>query len=145
MLLRECFEGKEPALGYTWFVEGKEGLFDALDTVNADQASLRPGSKSTTIAAHAFHVLYALEGSNALHGAPEPEGNWEDSWRQESVTGEEWSELKAAIHVEYASFMKWFRNHAEWDDEAVRAGAIATLPHMAFHLGAIRQLIRLCC
>ena len=143
MLLRECFEGKEPVNTYTWFVEGKEGLFDAFDSLTAGKASHRPGPDSATIAAHCYHLLYALRGSNTVHGAPEPAGSWSDSWLKTEATEAEWEELKAAIRTEYASFMQWFRNHSEWSDETTLCGALTTLPHMAFHLGAIRQLMRL--
>jgi hypothetical protein len=31
----------------------------------------------------------------------------------------------------------------DWQDESALGGVVAALPHMAFHLGAIRQLLRL--
>jgi hypothetical protein len=33
-LLHETFEGKPEGQDYTWFVEGREGIFDALDSVS---------------------------------------------------------------------------------------------------------------
>ena len=143
VLLRECFEGKEPGRNYTWFVQGKEGMFDAVESVDARRASVRPNNSAPSVAAHAYHVLYALRGANAMHGQPEPEGDWEGTWSKHEVSTAEWDELRTAIRTEYASFMRWFRNQTEWVEASMPTGALALLPHMAYHLGAIRQILYL--
>lgn len=118
-------------------------MFDAIESTDAARASYVPAQESASIAAHAYHVLYALRGANTLQGMPEPEGGWDSTWSRQAVDDGEWNELRASIRSEYSSFMRWFRNCDEWQDEAAVSGALAVLPHMAFHLGAIRQLLKL--
>lgn len=38
LLLRECFEGIPEGAESTWFVQGKEGIFDALNSLSAEEA-----------------------------------------------------------------------------------------------------------
>ena len=142
-LLRECFEGKPEGQNYTWFVEGKEGIFDALSSVSAERASIKPSERSSTIAAHGYHILYALRGANAYYGRPKPEGTWDDSWSKETATDQEWSDLMAAIQDEYLFLLVWFETADDWSDEQTVIGGLAQLPHMAFHLGALRQLLKI--
>lgn len=144
ILLRECFEGIRPGASGTWFVEKHEGLLDALHTISAEQASHRIDPGSPTIAAHAYHILYTLQGLTTFLGRPAPEGTWEDSWKKQSATSPEWAELGRAIEVEYRVFLNWLDGNPDWGDEPDnRTGGLAILPHMAYHLGAIRALMRL--
>ena len=95
-----------------------------------------------SIAAHAYHMLYALRGGNAGHGRPAPEGTWGDSWKKQEVTAHEWTELKANITAEYSEFLTWPEANTKWDNVRAQTGALAMLPHMAYHLGAIRQILK---
>ncbi len=142
-LFRECFEGRPEGQKYTWFVEGKEGIFDALESCGAESASIKLKPECASIAAHTFHIRYALRGANAYLGGPEQEGDWESSWAKQSVSEEEWNELKKDVRYQYEFFLNYFEQnpHIEEPDHAI--GFLAQLPHMAFHLGAIRQLLRL--
>lgn len=142
-LYRECFEGRPEGQNYTWFVERKEGIFDALASADAGRASAKPSDGCATIAAHAYHVLYALRLSNSEYGRPKPEGTWEDSWSKQTVTEEEWTELIGAIHDEYLFLLIWFENVDEWENEESVMEALSPLPHMAFHLGAMRQILKI--
>lgn len=143
-LFRECFEGIRAGASGTWFVEKHEGILDALRTVSAERASYRIDPDSPTLAAHAYHMLYALRGLTSFLGRPEPEGSWEDSWSKQSATEEEWAELGKAIEAEYRVFLNWLDGDPDWGDEPDnRTGGLAILPHMAYHLGAMRALMRL--
>jgi hypothetical protein len=141
-LFRECFEGRAEGNDYTWFVEGLEGIFDALDSTSAEKASVKPTAECASIAAHAYHIRYTLRGGNAHIGGPPIEGDWESSWSKQSVTPEEWEQLKADVRYEYAFFLRWFEANEDWSDPVVRTGVMAQLPHFAYHLGAIRQLMK---
>jgi hypothetical protein len=84
-----------------------------------------------------------LRGANAhIHGA-EPDGNWESSWSQQTVSVEEWAELGADVRREARVLLGWLEADPHWADENYLIGALAILPHMAFHLGAIRQLMKI--
>lgn len=141
-LLQECFEGRPEGQDYTWFVEGKKGILNGLEEIDAAQASIRPSDRCSSIAAHAYHILYALRGANAQRGGPEPEGTWEDSWKKQEATPEEWEQLKSDIRAEYQSLVEWFRTNQTWDQDGMIVGALAMVPHMSFHLGAIRQILK---
>ena len=141
-LFKECFQGVEPGMDYTWFVQGKEGIFDALDSVTAERASHRPSSNCATIAAHAFHMRYALHGANAQLGGPPQVGDWESSWDKQTVTAPEWDALRQDIRREYQFFFDAVES-AEIPSAEAGIGFVAQLPHMAFHLGAIRQIMKI--
>lgn len=143
VLLRECFEGMPEGQKGTWFVERREAIFDALDAVDAAQASRALGHGVSSVAAHALHVVYALQAAASQIGEPEPEGTWEDSWKKQSVTESEWAQTKDRIRGLYAKVLAWLETNDDWSDESTALGALAVLPHMAFHLGALRQLVRL--
>ncbi|MBX3117564.1 MAG: DinB family protein [Fimbriimonadaceae bacterium] len=141
-LLRECFEGVPQSQDYSWFIQRNEALFDSFDSVTAEQASTHPAPDCSTIAAHTYHILFAMRWANNLQGGPEPVGTWETSWDKQSVNEAEWKELVATVRSECNSFVAWFEKNEDWSDEDNLIGALNVLPHMAYHLGAIRQLMK---
>lgn len=142
LLFRECFEGRPPGNEYTWFVEGEEGIFDALESTGAETASIKPSLECASFAAHTFHIRYALRGANAYLGGPPQEGDWESSWAKQTVNEEEWAELKRDVRYQYDFFLNYFASPPQFPDEESITGFVAQLPHMAFHLGAIRQIMK---
>ncbi len=142
-LLGECFEGIPPGKSGTWFVEGKEGILNGLNEVDAARASIKPTERCSSIAAHAYHILYAMRWANSWHGGPEPEGSWNDSWKKQDVTSQEWEELKAEVKRQYEEYAAWYNANENWSKEDIVVGSLAIVPHMAFHLGAIQQLVRI--
>ena len=141
-LVKEAFFGIAPGKDGTWFVQGKEGIFDALATITAAQASAKPNPNSPTIAAHAFHVLFALQNGNSNVGRPSPEGTWESSWEKEGVTELEWATLADQIRDEYHFFFDFVSNNDDWTDVEAATGTLAQLAHMSYHLGAVRALMQ---
>lgn len=140
-LFREAFEGRPDDQPYTWFVQEKEGIFDALNSVDAEGASERPDHRSPTIAAHAYHLLYILRGANVFQGRPAPEGDWASTWAVQEVSPAEWRRLKERILEEYL-LLAPFLETAPTDVENGVIGLLAQLPHVAYHLGAMRALLR---
>ena len=143
VLFRECFEGIPEGASGTWFVQGKEGIFDALESVSARQASAKPVDGLSSIAGHVNHVLFALQLGNAHIGGTKPKGTWETSWDVQSVDETDWSNMKATIMLEYDFFMNWLATNDDWSYPDNVTGSLAQLPHMSYHLGAIRQLMKL--
>jgi hypothetical protein len=141
-LFRECFEGRPEGRDYTWFVEGREAILPTLDTLTGERASIKANAATASIAGHAYHILYTLRGANAQRGGPEPEGTWEDSWKKQDANPEEWDQLRLQIRNEYESFINWYETNEEWSADDMILGCLALLPHMAFHLGAIQQIVR---
>lgn len=142
-LVSEEFEGIPEGASGTWFVEGKEGIFDALETHNAAIASRRPSDECASIADHANHILFAMRGLNCeLTGSPAPEGTWTSSWAKQEMNPEEWVETVQGVRHEYGVFKGWLSEVKEWKSEDQVTAAMTFLAHMAFHLGAIRQILK---
>lgn len=139
-LLKECFEGIPAGQDFTWFVQGSEGIFDALDSLDSEAASTRHG-RVASVAAHANHILYSLKSANAWFGGEEPEGSWEDSWQVQTCERDSWNRIRTDIRSEYEKLLLAMQSNQDWGAEDMIIGVLSTLPHMAFHLGAIRQLI----
>jgi len=143
ILLREAFEGIPAGQNYTWFVQGKEGLFDALSSVTAEEASRTLAAGSASIAAHANHILYILRCANTQQGHPDPEGTWEDTWKVQEVSDSDWASLTERVRGEYESYLSWFAANQDWTGQTAFFEGLVPLPHVAYHLGAIRQLLKL--
>lgn len=141
-LLKECFEGIPAGASGTWFVEGKEGIFDALATVTPEKASVKPADGSPTIAAHVYHVLFALQNGNSNIGRPAPEGTWESSWERQTVDEAEWERLKSVVRDEYEFMMDFMALNEDWSNADMATGCLGQLAHMGYHLGAIRALMK---
>ncbi len=143
MLFREAFEAVPPGQNYTWFVQGKEGIFDALATVTAEQASRRHGPESNSIGAHLNHVRYFLFLFNADMSADKSvEADWEGSWSKQVFTDEEWKQLAVDLKGEYQKALAWLEGDEEWPGKDGVIGGMVPLPHAAYHLGAVRALMK---
>lgn len=143
VLLRECFEGIPQGAQGTWFVQGKEGIFDAVDGLSAARASASPGPGLSSVASHVNHMVYILQGANALNGGREPLGSWEDTWTRQEYSDADWHGLVSSLREEYDKLMPFFASYSDWTAEDSAVGALALLPHLAYHLGAVRQLLKL--
>ena len=137
-VLREGFEG--PAQRWSYFTDhGPEaGLLGTLDRLTAGEASVRYGG--TSIAAHAHHVGFGLEASAAwIAGDREPR-HWEESWTLQTVDDETWRDLRARLREGHQTVRTAILAFASAGTETMGV-AIATVAHVAFHLGAIRQKV----
>lgn len=139
-LLKETFEGPPAETGSAYLDKGA-GLFQTLDQLSAEaaSASARPGGP--TIAAHCEHVrFYCIALYEFMRGATD-KIDWEQSWLVRAVTPSEWDELKGSLRRAYTTVEEHLRSADAWGDEEVGDG-MAILVHTAYHLGAIRQLVR---
>jgi len=142
LLTREAFEGRAEGENYTWFVEDREALLPSMDELSAEQVSweLRPGV--ATIGAHFNHILFALRNVNGAIRGERPEGTWESSWERQTFSPGEWDDLKNNVKSEYEFFIRAFESNEDWPNMEHVIGGLGVLPHMAFHLGAIRQIMK---
>jgi hypothetical protein len=140
-LLTETFEGPPEDTGSA-YLDKKAGLFQTLEQVTAEVAStpVRPGSQ--TIAAHCEHVrFYVVVAFDFMRGNTE-RIDWSKSWLVHTVTAEEWEELKKGLKSAYTTVLDYLQSTEKWGDEEVGDG-MAIIVHTAYHLGSIRQLVRL--
>jgi hypothetical protein len=77
----------------------------------------------------------------AIGEKPWKTADWSASWRRASVTEEQWSELRRSFATEMRNWLAVIKEPREV--EAVElTGMIASIVHLAYHLGAIRQMNR---
>ncbi|RYG22530.1 hypothetical protein EON82_16795 [bacterium] len=142
-LLREAFYGRPEGKDSTWFVEGREAILPTLDEVDAMTASHSPASGVFTLAAHAYHLRYILHWCNTSEGDPRPEGDWESTWAKQVVTDEEWNDLRAEIKERFERAVGWLERDGQLEDEDADLMLLSVLPHVAYHLGAMRVILTL--
>lgn len=141
-VLDEILEGpRDPR--ETWVVSNKadSGVVGTLRTLTAEAAQ-RPGSGSTTVAAHAAHLEFSLALANrALRGEdPYAGADWVGSWRLDVVDEAGWQALVDGLALEAGRLQEALSGGVDADDPPALMGAIALVAHSAYHLGAIRQL-----
>lgn len=141
-LFKEAFEGRPEGQSHTWFVEGTEGMFDALDAVDSVRASKRASPECGTIYAHLNHARYALWLSNSYIRGEAPASDWEGSWAKQECSDEEWNQLGIDMRREFNDIVAFFETRPNWPEQDWLLGAMALLPHMAYHLGAVQQLMK---
>jgi len=132
---------------HTWVVsnEPASGLVGTLDTLSAEQASRAPTPDGRTAAAHAQHELFALDlARRRLEGedpAAATAADWDASWGTGTVTEPMWANLRAELRRAGAELHQTIEAKASWSDMDIK-GLAATLGHLTYHLGAVRQIAR---
>src|SRR3954469_19177002 len=119
---------------------GDPGLIGQLEAIDAAGASARPMPGKTTIAAHVDHVVYGLSLLNrwsAGEANPWADADWNASWQRGVVTADQWRKLRDSLRQQALMWQTVVAARADWDDIAA-AGALASVAHTAYHLGAIR-------
>ena len=123
---------------------GEPGFVDTLKSLSASTVSNPPGPGRKPIVSHANHVLFGWELVNrALHGDEHAFENvdWDAAWKLTHVNDSEWRELLARLEQTAEQVLEAAPQRTEWD-EIMLAGCFATAGHSAYHLGAIRQMLR---
>lgn len=146
-LFRETFEGVAEGNSGTWFVEGREGMFDAVEQATAQVASRQAGEGISTLAAHADHARYYLWISNqnlrSAAGEPTIFGDWKQSWEHQVVSEAKWQEIRLGLRSEFELFVVLLDELVSFRDQDQVTYLLANLAHAAFHLGAMRQILKL--
>jgi hypothetical protein len=122
---------------------GDRGLVDSLENVSAAAASA-PNAGGASIAAHADHLRYGLALLNRwAAGEVEPwkDADWTASWKKGVVTEGEWRTLRDDLRRETDAWVEALSvpREAKGRELGWVAGSVA---HLAYHLGAIRQIDR---
>jgi hypothetical protein len=139
-LLRELITGADAQTG--WVLNpGDPGLLRSLDRLSAEQASAVPPGGRSSVASHVAHVRYGLElltrataGENPYAGA-----DWMAAWHHTAVSDAEWERLRHDLREVAGQWQARFHTLIG-RGEAELTGVIASVAHVAYHLGAIRQL-----
>ena len=124
------------------FLDKGTSLFETLETVSAQEASIPVGGKCGSLAAQVAHVIFYIESFEryALQGDNSPR-DWGYIWRTvEKVTPEEWDGYKSKLNDAYLRMDKLFRENKLWNEDNI-GGALSIVVHTAYHLGEIRQAL----
>ena len=122
---------------------GDVGLLRSLDKVSARDASAMPPGGAASIAAHVDHLRYGLSLMNRWAGGDNPfdTADWSASWRKTAVSDAEWQQLKSDLATEARRWLDALR--APRDVGRIELnGIVGSIAHLAYHLGAIRQIDR---
>ncbi len=125
------------------FLDKGTSLFETLETISAEEASIPVGGKCATLAAQVKHVAFYLDVVDKSVRDPDfPSVDWDEIWRTtKEVNAEEWEALKMGLRESYDRIKTLIEDTPEWSGERVIAGAIGTIVHTAYHLGEIRQAL----
>jgi len=140
-LFSELVDGAVADGGAFILNSGDVGLLRSLDNISPTEAS-RSVNDGATIAAHAQHVRYGLslmnewatEGSNPFANA-----TWEEAWKTTVVDAAEWDEIRRGLRDEAHSWLRTLKSPRDVS-EVELTGMAASVAHLAYHLGAIRQI-----
>jgi hypothetical protein len=143
-ILAELIDGAPTPATRTYVLNRSDpGLLASLDRLSAAEASAQPGG-GPSVAAHVDHLRYGLSLLNAwAAGAlpPAEQMDWTASWRRAAVSDGEWRAVRDALRNEATAWTAAL--HAPREVSAIEAGWMAgSVAHVAYHLGAIRQLAR---
>jgi hypothetical protein len=121
---------------------GDVGLLRSLDKLSAAAAS-ESVHGGATIAAHVDHLRYGLSLMNQWSGGANPwdDADWTQSWRISRVSDAEWKALRADLGSEIRRWHAALQKPRDVDQTELN-GLIASVVHLAYHLGAIRQIDR---
>jgi len=137
-LMEETFESKHHGI----YLDSGTSLFETLETVSAQEASIPVGGKCASLAAQVAHVIFYIESFErfALQGDNSPR-DWGEVWRTvEKVTSAEWDEYKHKLNDAYLRMDKLFHENKLWNEDNI-GGALSIVVHTAYHLGEIRQAL----
>ena len=141
-LLTEIFEGPPGDEAYI-LNPGDPGLLRQLESLSAETASIRPSPSKPPLAAHVDHVHFGLDLLNRwLAGEENPwaGADWSACWKVQSVTEEQWRTLLSKLRQASVTWREHARKRQEWQPVEA-AGAISSVAHTAYHLGAIRVIL----
>ena len=120
---------------------GDVGLLASLGKLSAAEAS-RSTNDGATIAAHAQHLRYGLSLMNqwaAEGGDPFANAKWDEAWKLSSVDDATWAEIRRGLLGETERWSGVLTEPREVTTVEL-TGMIASVAHLAYHLGAIRQI-----
>src|SRR5688572_16841091 len=137
----ELMDGVPAAGGAFVLNSGDVGLLRSLDKLSAADAS-RSSNGGATIAAHAQHLRYGLSLMNrwaAEGGNPFADATWDAAWKISTVDEPSWKEIQSGLRAET---QRWQETLGVPRDvsEVELSGMISSVAHLAYHLGAIRQI-----
>lgn len=138
-LLKETFEGSA-AEGSAYLDRGV-GVLNTIEKVSADAASRSLGENGASIAAHLEHARFYLVALVEFMNGRTEKVNWDESWLVKKVNETEWKLLKENTRRDYETVIETFQTIENWNEDNI-GEAMAIVAHTAYHLGAMRQIMK---
>ena len=144
-LLIEAYEGPPDAKSPTWFNDNdpNAGIFGQINPLSAVEASTSAdgsGNPGTTVASHVEHLRWSLANVNkTLKGDPY-QSNWAESWKITKINVEEWDLLRGNLRSEVETVCAAIQKQEQLQGPFLN-GLLSLVPHAAYHLATIRQII----
>ena len=119
---------------------GDRGLLRSLERLSGAEASALTAT-GTSIAAHVAHVVYGLSLMNRWSQGENPftTADWTASWKKTRVSDAEWEGIRIQLRDEAARWLVVLRTAREVQRIEL-SGMIGSIAHLAYHMGAIRQI-----
>jgi hypothetical protein len=140
-LFSELIDGANHPKGAFILNSGDAGLLRSLDKLSAADAS-RSVNDGATIAAHAQHVRFGLSLMNRWAtegGNPFANAKWDEAWKISAVDSPAWDEIRGGLRDETHRWLQALGSPREVHPVEL-SGMIGSIAHLAYHLGAIRQI-----
>ena len=140
-LFSELVDGAGTPAGGFILNSGDAGLLKSLDRLSPEDAS-RSVNNGATIAAHAQHLRYGLSLMNrwAEHGGnPFADAKWDEPWKISTVDAAAWQEIRSGLRDEVHHWLEVLKSGKSATGVEL-TGMISSVAHLAYHLGAIRQI-----
>ena len=143
-LFKELTAGSPDLAAATYMLNrGDMGLLASLDMLSAEQASASHDGGGS-IAAHTDHLRYGLVLLNRwARGEANPwkDADWTESWHNRTVTTAQWKSLRDELRRESSEWLRALGMARQLRHEEA-CWIVGSIPHLAYHLGAIRQIAK---
>jgi hypothetical protein len=139
-LLGELIDG--PGAAACMLNRGDVGLLRSLDTLSARYPSAAVAG-GTSVAAHVDHLRYGLALLNRSIRGQKPfvDADYAASWQRGTVSHTEWAARRDALRAEAYAWREALEHSRDVTGDELTA-VVASVAHLAYHLGAIRQIDR---
>ena len=140
-LFAELTAGAPPGGGAFMLNSGDIGLLRSLDALSSSDASASIDG-GASIAAHATHLQYGLSLMNrwaSEGGNPFADAHWDNAWKVHAVNDADWDGIRAALRAEVARWQQVLGEPRAMTQIEL-TGMAGSVAHLAYHLGAIRQI-----
>jgi hypothetical protein len=143
-LLIEAYAGP-PDPSRTWFIDNRPdcGIQSEIKNITAAEASRSvdgSGTSGSTIAANTEHLRWSLANANRALRGEQYQPNWNESWALIEADEAKWNALREALRSEYERLLDAVKQKQDLSEDEL-LDTMALVPHAAFHLGILRQMI----
>lgn len=126
------------------FLDKGDSLWETLQDVTAQQASVPIAAGGNSIAGQVNHMIYYFDIMAMYMRGDEPtDKDWAAAWKTVEVNEDEWKELRRALGERQAELFVMIDNTPDqvFVDTDVLGGTYAIVAHTAFHLGQIKHAL----